>query len=267
MFLEKPSFLPKYSLEEAEKKVSSLLKKKHWKNFSFSSAAHGPSAGHSHGSTFYVPYWFFSYDIYRQHEGSTEIISKGSNALNAFSNEFEEAISNLAFTEGLEKGNEIDEQNTQVLAARVGQDEAREIIAVRLASARHTSKGNVIISGLELLFVPIILIEVNANGNHISLRVNAATGDILNKDAVPTREKDLRELSQELLRELSTPQGWIKYSREVVDDISRSVSSSPKPKSARVQNLISIKFINNDTTILLLAAAAIIIVLVLAYVK
>ena len=108
---------------------------------------------------------------------------------------------------------------------------------------------------------------MNANGNHISLRVNAATGDILNKDAVPTREKDLRELSQELLRELSTPQGWIKYSREVVDDISRSVSSSPKPKSARVQNLISIKFINNDTTILLLAAAAIIIVLVLAYVK
>ena len=215
MLLEKPAFSPKLSAAEAEGRVSSLLKKNHWASYDFSGR-----------ELYFLPYWFFSYDTYR-HDKKTSLLSSGFGALNAFSNEMDDAVASMAKDSGLEREKEIEEGSMKnAVGARLSIGEAREIISVRLASKEGASKEHVIISGLEMLFVPIWLINASVDGREISLRVNATTGDIMNKKAVPRREKGFSELTQEMLRELSTPQGWAEYSGGAVDMISRAFSGA-----------------------------------------
>jgi|SRR3989344_2816878 len=218
MLLERPAFSPKLDKAGAQKAASSVLKKNHWNKYEFSVA-----------DIFYVPHWFFSYDIYEQIDGRTNLLSSGFSSLNAFSNEIDKTIGSLAQNSGLEKNNDVDENdNVHIVSPRVGEEEAREIISVRFASQEETSKENVIISGLQLFFVPIWVIKVNLEGEKISLRVNAINGDIENKMAIPRREKGFSELTREMLEELSTPQGWIDYSKGAVKSISKSIAASAK---------------------------------------
>src|SRR3989344_2581417 len=152
MLLEKPAYSPKLARADAEKAVSSLLKKNRWKGHSFSG-----------GTLFFVPYWFFSYDIYSHEEKKTKILDSGLSSLNAFSNELDDSIAELAGDESAEKVQEVEQDGDselRVVSARVSEDEAREIISVRLASYEETSKDHVIVSGLQLFFVPIWLINV-----------------------------------------------------------------------------------------------------------
>ncbi len=229
MFLEKPAFSPALTLEDAEKKVSSLLKKMRWKDYTFPSRIHSPSATHAHGTIFYVPFWFFSYALFEHTGQKTKLVSRGHGCLNAFSSEFDDEMSKLVKIEAAEKSNEIDDNSAaKVLDSRISEDEARGIITLTLASESGTSKENVIVSGLQLFFVPIWLIEAQVEGAKFSLRVNAVNGHVINSSAVPRRGKNFAELTHEMLEELSAPSGWLDYSAGAASLISGKIFSLPK---------------------------------------
>src|SRR3989344_2990720 len=265
MLLEKPAFSPALNAADAERAVSSLLKKNHWNKYDFSGK-----------EIFYIPYWFFSYDIYEQVEKKTNHLSSGFNSLNAFSNEFDKSIAALTHDSDAKKKNELDDAaNVHVVSPRLSEDEARGIISVRLASNEGTSKEHVIISGLAMFFVPIWLIVVSISKKKISLRVNAVNGDIENAKAVPRREKGFSELTAEVLEELKTPAGWIEYSTGAVGMISDAIAGiakssvqSKKKNKFSVSGKISFSageeapsISNNDIQVIILAMVAIIIIL------
>ncbi len=218
MLLEKPAFSPKLTGAEAERKVSSLLKKAHWKDISFSGR-----------TLFFVPYWFFNFDIYSQEGNKTKVLDSGFSALNAFSNELDDSIGELAQDESAQRTQEIEasrEGQPSVVPPRVADEEAREIISVRLASDEETSKDNVIISGLQLLYVPIWLVNTTFGGGSAALRVNAVNGEIENKSAVPRRGKGFSELTSELIEELKAPDGWAEYSAGALSAVSEMISGA-----------------------------------------
>ncbi len=267
MLLERPAFSPRLSAVDAQKAVASLLKKNRWKKYSFSEK-----------QLFFIPYWFFSYDIH-SHEGKkTNLISSGFSSLNAFSNEIDDSVAALAQDAALAKSNEPTvEGKTNVVNPRVSQEEAREIISVRLASDEETSKENVIISGFEMFFVPIWLFDVNLGGHKIPLRINAVDSNIENAKAVPFRGKDFSELMREMLSELSTLQGWIEYSSGAARLISKTIMGAAgggksKKTTVHVEAHVSSEkreaeevLSQDDVQVILLAVVAIIVILWAVY--
>ena len=246
MFLEKPSFPVSFELGGAEEKVSILLEKKHWKNFSFSNS-----------TLIFVPYWFFSYDIFEEGK-KTKHVSSGSNALNAFSREFDKKISDLELLDTVSKTNSVDENiDFRVLESKLSEAEVKEILPLKLASQENTSKNNLILSGVEMSFVPVWVIDIDLQERIISLRVNATTGEIINADSVPTREKGFSELAKETISELSTPKGWFEYSVGVLSSFSKGVSGKAVSSELDLQN--------PDVQILLLAVIALIVIIWVAY--
>ncbi|MBI4210767.1 MAG: hypothetical protein HY544_04650 [Candidatus Diapherotrites archaeon] len=218
MLLEKPAFPAVIDEEGAKKKVSQLIRKMHWADHDF-----------SRSTLFYVPYWLYSYDAYSHDAGKTKHISSGFGSLNAFSNEPDAGISGLVQDSGLRKEKEVpDNPDARVIPPRISEADAREIIAVRVASEEDSAKENVIVSGLEIAFVPIWLVEADVAGEKFSFRINAATGDMLNKHSVPRRRKGYAELTRELLDELSAPAGWWKYSVALVSSATNAVSSAAR---------------------------------------
>ena len=246
MFLEKPSFPISLELGQAQEKVSILLEKKHWNNFSFSTS-----------TLIFVPYWFFSYDIFEE-DKKTKLVSSGSNALNAFSREFEKKVSDLEMIESVSKTNSVDENiEFRVLESKLSEQEAREIIPIKIASQENISRANLILSGLETFFVPIWIINIDLQERVISLRVNATTGEIINADSVPNREKGFSELAKETINELATPNGWFEYSVGVISSFSNGVSGKAKSSELDLQN--------PDVQILVLAIIALIVIIWVAY--
>lgn len=269
MLLEKPAFSPKLSAAEAERGVSSLLSKNHWKEFSFKER-----------TLFFIPYWFFSFDIYSGDAKRTTLLDSGFGSLNAFSNELDDSIAELIKEEGSERIQEIDDKSmedgaTRVVSPRVSEEEAREIISLRLASGEETSKDSVIVSGLQMLFVPIWLISAKVGGKEISLRVNAASGGIENKYAVPRREKGFAELTSELLEELRTPEGWLEYSASTVEMVSEAISGAvegagrshgtgaPKPGTHHAHGKEGLS--REDIAVIILSAVAVLVILWAVY--
>ena len=244
MFFEKPAFPVSLSQKEAQEKVSLLLKKKHWNEFSFPSS-----------TLFYIPYWFFSYDIFEDTEKHTKATISGHAALNAFSNKLDESVSDLAVHEGFSLENEIlHDYSYRHLKARLSESEAREIIPIKIASEEQVKKQNIIISGLELLYVPIWVLDTKIDVETISFRINATTGKIMNADSLPGREKGFSELAAEAFEDLSKPEEWLSYSAEIISELSKGAGKAASGKGLSGQEIV-----------LILAIIAIIVILITIY--
>jgi len=255
MFIEKPAFPVSIDLSEAGEKVSSLLKKKHWKGFTFSST-----------NLIYVPYWFYSYDVAEETEKKTKHVSSGFKALNAFSREFDDEVAELHSLEDASRTNEVDEDsNPRVLQLKLSESEAKDLILVKTASMENTVKANVMISGLEMLFVPFWIVKVNVKTDvtekhGLALKINATTGKIINDAVLPFREKGFSELTSETLKELSNPIEWLNYSVELVSKFSKGMFYA---KDQMPSNSLDLS--NPDVRILVLAIIAIIVIIWVAY--
>src|SRR3989338_1822998 len=247
MFLEKPSFPVSLSEGEAEEKVSSMLNEKQWSNPAFSKH-----------TLIFTPYWFFSYDIYKEDKHETKLLNSGLNALNAFENKLEPHIAELSKRPDFEKSNEINEELTiNVLESKTTEDEAKEMILLRIASKEKVHRSQIILSGLELFFVPFWIIRIFLDEKEVGIVVNASTGEITNRSAVPVREKAFNELSSEALKELVNPLEWINYSVDLASSASKGLFASGKKTSSK--NFFGIS--NYELQLLILAIIAILVIL------
>ena len=211
MFLEKPAFPVLIEIGQAEGDSSHLLDSKGWHDYQFYTV-----------SILYIPYYFFSYDIFDESSGKTKIVAKGSGALNANTSEFDEEVIDLYFHEQGKKSAEIGHNYTyDALKSRVSEREAKEIISVRLAAASEVARKNVLLSGFEMLFVPVWILNFTIAGKKLSLRMNATTGEVLNEEIIPMREKTHNDVVAEAIDEISDPRNWPRYA---IDSVSDAVS-------------------------------------------
>ncbi|PIN85076.1 MAG: hypothetical protein COV47_04025 [Candidatus Diapherotrites archaeon CG11_big_fil_rev_8_21_14_0_20_37_9] len=249
MFLSKPAFKVSVDQGVAEEKAGSLIKKRGWKGNSFSS------------SLLYIPFWFFSFDVFEETD-SKKVSShkKGSNALNAFFNNFDEHTAELVFREKQEKEKSPSHSFTfEILEPKFSFDDALKVITGRIASEQKVVKDSVVISGLEMVFVPVWVLVTELNGKSIELRVNAVTGEMTNTAAIPIREKDFSELFSEAVVDLTNPASW---TENLAGLFSANVSLPSSNETPVLKQLKS----DSDLQLIILGIIAIIVILIVVYV-
>lgn len=249
MYLEKATFPVSFDLKEAKEKVASLLKQNHWLDFSFTSY-----------KLFYIPYIFFHYDIFEEMEKKVTHVSKGSNALNSSTKEFEKEISEMSSLHSAKESEPINDYDFKVIAPVLSEHDAEEFIKLKIASIEGTAKQNVMVSGIEMFFVPLWEIKVTALDHKFVFRVNSTLGKILNPQiAVNDQPKTTHELASEALQEFSDPKEWLNYSAELLSGLPQKFSgvfSTQNTKSSQQ---------NSFTIVLVLAILAIIVILWVVY--
>ena len=211
MYLNKPAFPVSFSVEDIVGLIESMVNKKYWTEFEVADI-----------SLAYIPFWIFNYDAYSEtppEEGSESVVSSaesGKMALNAFTNELDENISYL-----YESGDaEMEQKPTadypfKVQRPKIREREAKEIASIRLASQMNLKKDNVIISGLELVYLPIWFAWITVAEGTYKMQINAVSGEILNEEQVPEREKGWLEVTNETIQDLKRPGAWIEYTQQV----------------------------------------------------
>ena len=249
MFLEKPSFPVSLNQGEAEGKVSALLNQKHWINFSFVKT-----------KLVFVPYWFFNFHISKDSKDKTELIADGFNAMNAFENDFDQEVADIARDPELTKTNEVDDdEEFNVLNSKTSEQEVREIILVKLADQQKVPRDSILLSALELNYVPFWIVKVRIEEKELGLSVNASDGKLLHADLVPDREKGMSELTSEALAELSNPLEWLNYSKDIASSVAKGLFSHSPKKTHAGDNALVLD--NRDMQILILAIIAILVII------
>lgn len=228
MYLDSPAFPINFPVEQAVAEIESMVKGRYWHDFEVGEL-----------KLVYTPFWTFSYDAFTEAPGAPasgegedeesigaggraagRIVSEtssGKMALNARTYELVEEVSYLyESAEGEMQNMPTSEypyeiQRPKLVRTRV----AERIIAVRLAAQLGLPKENVILSGLELVYLPQWFVWVTVAEGTFHLQINAYNGEMVNSEQVPERERGWLELTSETLEELKQPDAWIEYTREI----------------------------------------------------
>ena len=251
MLLEKPAFPVLVEIGEAEETVSHILESKGWGNYKFARV-----------SIRYVPYYFFSYDIYDESSGKTKMLAKGRSALNAHTNEIARELSDIGAIQAESKSPEIKhDYHYEALAPKISERDAKEIILVVLSSEMGASRKNVIISGLELAFVPFWVLKYSIGEKNYSATMNAVTKKIISDGNIPGHEKTQQEIMAETYKELFDPGQWLHHASCAIGDLIDFFFPKGGKASSKKGGVLS----NPDYRIILLAIIAIFVVLWVLY--
>lgn len=254
MFLEKPAFPVSVEIGSAEEEASRFLDVRGWTGYHFNKV-----------SIQYIPYYLFSYDIYDEINGKTIVISKGRGAFNSNKTELEDNPGVLLLDIG-KSGNEISHNyEYEVLKPKLSEKEAREIISIRLAAEKDASKKNVLLSGLEMLYAPIWVLNFSLSGKDYKMKMNATSGEILNPEIIQARRKTQNEVAMEAISEISDPANWPSYAIDTISEIFEAIGKffarQGKKAHARTIELRPSTFNNRDWLVIALGIIAIIVVL------
>ncbi|MGI6589268.1 MAG: hypothetical protein ACOX1V_01230 [Candidatus Iainarchaeum sp.] len=110
----------------------------------------------------------------------------------------------------------------------ISKNDQMEVIKLKVAHYFDIPKQNVVISDLRKLLVPFYKTTIKVNQIEYKLSINAVDGVIEGIKEVPNREKSYLEITKETINELKTPSNWIKYSKEVIGEVTSFVTRPPK---------------------------------------
>ncbi len=218
MYLNRPAFPVSFSLEQTVEMISEMVRGKYWHDFEVGEV-----------KLVYIPVWVFNYDAYTEappeQKGESEAtksqrvvsgVESGRMALNAYTNELSEDIGYLYDSMEAALVNEpTKEYPYEVQRPKVREAEAKRIIPVKMAARFSLPKENVIVSGLELVYLPMWAVWLTVAEGTFKLQINAVSGEILNQEEVPERERGWLELTSETLEELKQPGAWVEYTHEI----------------------------------------------------
>lgn len=210
MYLSAPAFPINFTLEQAVEMIESMVQGKQWHKFEVGDL-----------KLVYIPYWVFSYDTFSEivdEQGNKTVsdTSSGKMALDAFTNELSEDVAYLADSSEAELQDKIEtEYPHEIQRPKVRESAAKRIIPVRLAAQFGLGKENVIVSGLELVYIPIWYAWLTVAEGTFKIEINAYTGEMSNAEEVPEREKGWLELTNETFEELKQPGAWVEYSHDI----------------------------------------------------
>lgn len=206
MILDAPALQLRYTLKDILGIVERILKERHWRKFDIEST-----------SLVYVPNWFFNFDIYQEVQGQSQTYSSQM-ALDAVTGKLNpliiQVMDNIPTKREREPRHGID---CDVLAPSVKKEEVKDIAAIKVAGETGVPKAAVTISGVNLVYVPYWQVWVRLPTGTKRIDLDAISGSPSFISDVPERERGQIEITMEMLQELTTPAGWIDYSKKAFD--------------------------------------------------
>lgn len=172
-----------------------------------------------------TPYYLFHYDFYTEEETESktknvEESTEGVSALNAAANTLEPEIGELAELEKIidtfvpPKG-----ITWKARTPRFEKDEAKGIAQIRIAAQEKVPRGNVHITGVILLYVPNWIFSVELDGESLTLRLNAVSGELEGAgEVIPYHGKTRTQVFRETISDLRDPESWGQYVGELFHD-------------------------------------------------
>ncbi len=228
MKLDKPALPISVQKEELLEQIREAIFEKNWRE---------EDIGLSDFALLYVPFFVFNYEAFSEsktEESETPIVAETQNgrmALNAFDSELDEEIAALFEEEELNLEKKTPKEYAfELQKTRLKDEEARQIAQVKMAAQLSLGKGNVIISALELVYVPFWIGSATVGGQEYRLEANAVSGELVGLEELPERGKGVGELTKETIFELKDPVAWVKYSVSIVIDVAKWIWNSAPVK-------------------------------------
>lgn len=205
---DKRSYPVSFPPEQVVALIDGIIKSRGWKDFKVAEI-----------KLLLTPYWTFNFDIYSgANEGKLRELKSGGLALNANTNTIADLGENFCVNYAALNEEIPDEYKPELQQPRLPENEARELAALKVAAKHNVPQAAVKITALELVYAPMWIAFVTVAQGTYKLQINATSGQILNQQEVPVREKGWLEVTNETLDELTQPGAWVKYTKGVSND-------------------------------------------------
>jgi hypothetical protein len=206
MVLDAPALQLRVTMEDVMGILEGILKQRHWKKFDLANI-----------SLVYVPYWFFNYDIYQEASGQSQTYS-AQMCMDAVRGELQPIMINILDSIPVEQEKELTHGiKYELMKALVSKDEAAKVAQLKVAGETGLPKDTVTISGMHLVFVPIWRIWVTLKAGIQRIELDGVSGSPFHIDRVPEKQRGIQEVTEDMLKDLSTPAGWVDYSQRAFD--------------------------------------------------
>ena len=187
MVLRNPAILPKLDGSTVSTLCATICKSKGWRDVVILSV-----------SLKFTPFWIFNYDTYDGKSGRGEI-----NAIDG-SLSFKYA----EYTNG-ETSNDV---SGRIDTPMIKSHEAKDVIRVKLVSSLGVGKDDVVISAINLYYVPFWVCSADLGDNTISVLVDGVSGEILTD--IPEAELTWDQVLRQTFVDVFSVSGFISLVKE-----------------------------------------------------
>lgn len=226
MYLGNPLLPIKISSTDAENLIVKEINKKNWVDFELNQLKLN-----------LVPYFLFNYHYYLESDNDNKNVIKSTvhgilsidgheikvrpDFVDLLKYNWKHTIQEVPRGEFIEKYCNIDKKDQL------------EVLKLKTAQYFNVSKQNVVISDSKRILIPFYRTTLKVGGNTYKISVNSVDGRIEGIKEIPQRQKGYLEITKETINELKTPSNWIKYSKEVIEEIFSFVIKPKKNNSQK----------------------------------
>ncbi len=201
MKLEAEAPVLSITLDALSKIVAGALERKRWHRFTTGTV-----------KLIYFPLYVFNYQVFMESEGRIVNEESGKVAIRATDGELMPYVPVVLNEMPLELVRETrHDYEAEVREFELTREEAKEMVRIKMASMLGVGKENVNVFGGKKMYWPIWRVWVEVREGNFRLDVDGVTGEIWGVEKVPERELGWYEITEQVLTELRTPKGWVKY--------------------------------------------------------
>ncbi|MFH1586249.1 MAG: hypothetical protein ABID38_00150 [Candidatus Diapherotrites archaeon] len=261
MQLDKPSFSISFTREQADELVDSRVSAKGW---NLNKVLQVKSVYH--------PYILFNFHGFRKSgeekgEGVKDEIQEKM-ALDALTDEFSDMASNLGEEKPIEN-QVIKDEEIEALNPLIFEEEAKELLPLKLSAKFDIPRGNVFITGMRMVYAPEWKYLVEVDTKTYDFTIDAVNGGLEGDEKIPVRDKGWNEITKETISELQNPGAWVKYSAATVTGIASMMGGTEeqgRSKKAKVathgkKSLLKELATNTRTQIIILGIIAAVVII------
>ncbi|NPA86954.1 MAG: hypothetical protein GXO00_03010 [Candidatus Diapherotrites archaeon] len=194
-------------LDTLSKVVADVLRKKHWHRFKEGTV-----------KLVYIPVYVFTYEVFLEENGVVVMEQTGKVAVNGETGELLEHVPYVLDEMPLELTTEPKHgYQMEVRDFTLSKEEAKELAQIKLASLLKLPRSAIKVVGGNKLLWPVWKVWVEVREGTYRLDVDGVTGMVFGAEKVPERELGWYEITQQVLTELRSPRGWIKYLNKLAE--------------------------------------------------
>ncbi|MFA5763677.1 MAG: hypothetical protein WC915_02605 [archaeon] len=234
MYIGNPLLPKTISVDQALSKVKKVLQEKNWSNFEIGTP-----------KLILVPYFYFNYHYYLEKNNKDEkIIDKsvdGFLAINANTLNVDEKITKLIKSSIKNLTSDPPELEFEELPINIEKKEQKIVTGLKVAEFFKIPKQSVLVSSIKKCFLQLYEINITIEDKIYKINANACIeSNLIGVEKIPIREKGFVELTKEALSDLSTPAGWVTYSKGLLGEVTNEVLSTTKEVSKKTTEKIVI---------------------------
>ncbi len=216
MLLDKPAFSLLISDSDLPGILKAILKERHWRNFEVASA-----------DLVYVPHWLFNFDVYYESPEGIQTYSSQM-SMNAVTGELNPILVEILKEIPVNQSKEIPE-NAKVEPVAVSLEEAKDVSKIKIAGELKLPKDKITTYGFRLVYLPVYKTWVKLGKKIQRIEIDGISGSPMNIQEVPERKRGFIEITKETLEALTTPEGWMDYSKKAgkwITDVAKATGGA-----------------------------------------